>query len=66
MIYVNDTDALRKQNNLIAKTNAKIAKKTDTVDNVQAPMEMVDAKSMAEFFAELLSYAPSLLQEAVN
>lgn len=61
MIYVNDVDAMRKQNNVIAKTNAKIAKKKEAADNVEAPMEMVDAKSMAEFYAELLSYAPSIL-----
>lgn len=66
MIYVNDIDAMRKQNNVIAKTNAKIAKKKEANENVEAPMEMIDAKSMAEFYAELLSYAPSLLLEAVH
>lgn len=29
-------------------------------------MGMIDAKSMSEFYAELFSYAPGLLREAVH
>ena len=29
-------------------------------------MEMIDTRAMAEFYAELLSYGPSILKDAVH
>lgn len=50
---------------MMAKMNAEFAKKTGG-EEIDLPMEMMDTRAMSEFFAELLSYAPSILKDAVH
>ena len=49
---------------MIAKTHAEFAKKQG--EDIDVPMEMLDTRAMAEFYAELLSYGPSILKDAVH
>jgi hypothetical protein len=51
---------------MMAKTNAKVANKKNADDDVNIPMGMMDTKAMSEFFAELLSYGPAILKDAVQ
>ena len=46
---------------MVAKVNASIARKAKKGTMVDMPEGLEDSKSMAEFYAELLSFAPSIL-----
>lgn len=61
-IHDNKED-LNKHNALMAKVNAKIAKKGKK-GAVDIPDGMEDSRSMAEFYSDLLSYAPGIFREA--
>ena len=49
---------------MMAKTHADFVKKHG--EDIEVPMEMLDTRAMSEFYAELLSYGPSILKDAVQ
>lgn len=49
---------------MMAKTHAEFAKKGG--EDIEVPLEMMDTRAMSEFYAELLSYGPSILKDAVH
>lgn len=57
-----DVDEMRKQNKMIAKTGAMLAlgNADNQVDDEQ------DNRAMSEYYAELFSYAPAILSEAIR
>ena len=64
--YDNKED-LNKHNDFMAMISAKVAKKGKKGEKgVDIPAEMEDARSMSDFYAELLSYGPSILKDAVH
>lgn len=63
MVEATDKDEMMRQNDMIAKANAKFAKGGDAV---AMPISMADSKSVAEFYSDLLSYSPAILNEAVH
>jgi hypothetical protein len=65
MVYLNNAEELKKNNDMMAKTNANVAKKKKQDEDVSMPMGLQDTKAMSEFYAELLSYAPFILKDAV-
>lgn len=46
---------------MLAKINAIVAKNKAKNNEVSMPFGMLDSKSMAEFYADLFSYAPCIL-----
>lgn len=57
-----DVDEMRKQNKMIAKTGAMLA--LGNADNVVDDEQ--DNRAMSEYYAELFSYAPAILSEAIR
>lgn len=66
MVQIDSYEDEKKFNMMIAKTHAEFAKKGQEGDDIDIPMEMMDTRAMAEFYAELLSYGPSILKDAVH
>ena len=66
MIINNDRSELTKQNHMLAKINAYVAMNKSKNNELKMPYEMIASKSMPEFFTELLSFAPSILTDAVH
>lgn len=46
---------------MFAKINAYVAMNKAKKDNLQMPFGMIDSKSLPEYFADLMAYAPSIL-----
>ena len=53
---------MKKQNKIIAKTSAAVA--SGKSSNLYE--ELKDNRSMSEYYAELFSYAPAILSEAIR
>jgi len=51
---------------MLAKINAYIARNKSKNNEVQMPFGMIDSKSMAEFYADLFTYAPCILKDAIH
>lgn len=66
MVQIGSYEDEKNVNMMIAKMNAEFAKKTGNEDHIDLPMEMMDTRAMSEYFAELLSYCPSILKDAVH
>ena len=64
MVQIDSYDDEKKVNMMMAKTHAAFAKNAG--EDLDIPMEMMDTRAMAEFYAELLSYGPSILKDAVH
>lgn len=64
MIINHDVNELKRQNDMLAKVNAYIANNKAKNGEIHMPFGMIDSKSMAEFFADLLTLGPCILREA--
>lgn len=66
MIINNDVSELKRQNDMLAKINAYVANNKEKNGEIHMPFGMIDSKSMAEFYSDLFSYAPTILKDAVH
>lgn len=56
-----DFEELKKQNDFHARTMAKIARRDN---EYQLPIELLESRSLPEYFAEMLQFTPDIMQEA--
>ena len=63
MVINENTDEAKKQNAAIIKAGAKIAMGKDSSNLYE---DMQDSRSISEYYAELFSYAPAILSEAIR
>ena len=66
MIINNDRDDLQRQNKVLAKISAYLAMNKAKDNQLKMPFEMIDSKSLPEFYSELLSFTPSILADAIH
>lgn len=66
MIINHDINELKRQNDMMAKVNAYVANNKAKNGEVHMPFGMIDSKSMAEFYTDLFTYAPSILKDAIH
>lgn len=66
MIINNDIESLKKNNDMLAKVNLQISKNKAVDGEVKLPFELIDSKSMEEFYCDLFSYAPCILKDAAH
>jgi hypothetical protein len=51
---------------MLAKINAYLANNKSKKGKIQMPFNMIDSKSMAEFYTDLFTYAPTILRDALH
>jgi hypothetical protein len=51
---------------MFAKINAYVANNKAKKGEVHMPFGMIDSKSMAEFYTDIFTYAPTILKDALN
>lgn len=51
---------------MLSKLTASLAMNRNKENRLQLPLEMLDKKSMPEFIAELFTYTPTILADAMH
>lgn len=65
MIINTDKNEMKRQNDMLAKINAYVANNKSKKGEVHMPFGMIDSKSMAEFYTDIFTYAPTILKDAL-